>query len=263
MLSAERRNRIIAAVRSAGAVSIAQLSDALGVSVSTLRRDIDLLDRAGLLERTRGGAISRAAASKTFEPEAAVSGGLALAEKRAIGQKAAGLVKPSQTVLFDSGTTTLEAARAVRARAIPCTAITNDLQIAALLSTAPGVDVIVPGGIVRPGTPTVLGSTALDFVARLAVDLLFLGAHAAHDGRLSETSIELAELKRRMIAVSDTRVLLADSGKFERSAFVTFGTAGDLHRVITDEGLTFEALAPLSALMIEVVRVPLPARRVA
>ena len=263
MLSAERRNRIIAAVRSRGAISIVELSDALGVSVSTLRRDIDLLDRAGLLERTRGGAISRAAGSKTFEPEAAVSGGLAPAEKRAIGQKAAGLIKTGQTVLFDSGTTTLEAARAALAGQTRFTAVTNDLQIAALLSAAPGVDVVVPGGMVRTATPTVLGSTALDFISRLAVDLLFLGAHAAHDGRLSDTSIELAQMKRGMIAVSETRVLLADSGKFERSAFATFATARDLHLVITDEGLTPEALTPLAAAQVEVVRVPLPARRVA
>ncbi len=263
MLSAERRNRILAAVRAAGAVSIADLSHSLGVSVSTLRRDIDQLDGAGLLERTRGGAVSRAAGVKTFEPEVAVRSTLALPEKRAIGQKAAGLIQPGQTVLFDSGTTTLEAARTAAARAIRFTAVTNDLAIAALLSAAAGVDVVMPGGSLRSGTPTILGSTAIEFVSRLSVDLLFLGAHAVQEGRLSDTSVELADLKRTMITVAERRVLLADSSKFGRSAFAAFGTAADLHRVITDEGLAPAALAPLTAQDVAVDRMPLPARRVA
>ncbi|MGY6632162.1 MAG: DeoR/GlpR family DNA-binding transcription regulator [Alkalilacustris sp.] len=263
MLSAERRNRILAAVRAEGAVSIADLSQSLGVSVSTLRRDIDLLDGSGLLERTRGGAVSRVAGAKTFEPETAVRSTLALPEKRAIGQKAAELIQPGQTVLFDSGTTTLEAARAAAGRAIRFTAVTNDLTIAGLLSAGVGVDVVVPGGSLRGGTPTILGSSAIEFVGRLSVDLLLLGAHAVQEGRLSDTSIDLADLKRAMIAVAERRVLLADSSKFGRSAFAAFAGAADLHRVITDEGVAPAALAPLRAQAVAVDCVPLPARRVA
>ncbi|PIV80211.1 MAG: DeoR/GlpR transcriptional regulator [Rhodobacteraceae bacterium CG17_big_fil_post_rev_8_21_14_2_50_63_15] len=261
MLVAERHNHIITAVRSKGSASISELADDLEVSVSTLRRDLDFLSDAGLLQRTRGGAVSHVPASKTFEPPASVSGVLASAEKRAIGQYAAQQIKSGQTVLFDSGTTTVEAARAAVALHLQFTAITNDLQIAALLSMEPGIDVIVPGGMVRSGTPTILGSTTQDFMLRLSVDLLMLGAHGAHDGRLSDTSIELANLKRCMITISEIRLLLVDSGKFERCAFAVFGNVSDFDQVITDDALSPEATASMVAQPVKVVRVSTTARR--
>lgn len=261
MLAAERHNRIMVAMRSKGSASITELAGDLGVSVSTLRRDLDFLSDAGLLQRTRGGAVADTPRAKTFEPPAGVSGGLASAEKRAIGQHAAQQIKSGQTVLFDSGTTTLEAARAAVALRLQFTAITNDLNIATLLTHEPGVDVIVPGGMVRSGTPTILGSTTLDFLSRLSVDLLMLGAHGIHDGRLSDTSIELAELKCCMITISETRMLLVDSGKFARSAFATFGNVSDFHQIITDYALSKEATASMTAQSLKVVRVSSTAGR--
>lgn len=262
MLAAERHNRIMVAMRSRGAASITDLAGDLGVSVSTLRRDLDFLSAAGLLQRTRGGAVADIRQAKTFEPPAIVSGGLASAEKRAIGQDAAQQIKSGQIVLFDSGTTTLEAARAAVALRLQFTAITNDLQIAALLTHQSGIDVIVLGGMVRSGTPTILGSATLDFLSRLSVDLLMLGAHAVHDGRLSDTSMELAALKRCMITISETRLLLVDSGKFARCSFATFGDVSDFHQIITDDALSPEARASMSEQSLKVVRLPSASGRV-
>jgi DeoR family transcriptional regulator, aga operon transcriptional repressor len=255
MLAAERRSRIISAVRSNGAVTLADLARSLQTSVSTLRRDVDYLDRTGLVTRTRGGAVARAGRSMTFEPAADVAATLFAAEKRAIGQRAAAHIRNGQTVMFDSGTTTLEAATAALGLGPRFTAVTNDLRIGALLSASPDIEVVVPGGVARPGSPTLLGSATHRFIASLRLDLVLLGTHAAQDLRLADTSVELAQIKHVMIENSQRAILLADSSKFRQQAFVTFAEIDELDLLITDTAIEVETQDALAARGVAVDRV--------
>jgi DeoR family transcriptional regulator, aga operon transcriptional repressor len=247
VLPAKRRALILEAVRREAMVSLKDLSDRLGMSLSTVRRDVDYLAQSGHIERTHGGAMLSATTSPLFEPEAEIGTAVAAAAKEAIGRHAAGMIQPGHCVIFDSGSTTAAAARAAVARRLTFTAFTNDLHIAALLATSPSVTVHVPGGRVRPGSATILGSAAVASVGLLRADLAFVGTHAITPEDLSDTSIELADLKRAIIAAADRAILLVDSSKLFQRAFCSFGSPSAFHLVITDSQIGADDQAALLA----------------
>ncbi len=237
MLSARRRARIIEHLRAEGMASLRDLAQALDISLSTVRRDVDYLHQSGHLQRTRGGVILETGFLRNAEPEPAIASALADAQKRAIGALAATMIRPGQTVIFDSGTTTGAAALAARDRGLSFTAVTNDLHIGAALSTAAGVHTTVTGGYVRAGSPTLIGAAAAGALGRLRADIAFVGAHGVRGGRLWDTSIELAEVKRAILGAAERVVLLADAGKFGADAFCAFGDLRAISLVVTDDGL--------------------------
>ncbi len=258
MLPAKRRALILETVRREAMVSLKDLADSLGMSLSTVRRDVDYLAQSGHLERTHGGAMLSPTSSPVFEPEPEIATAVEAAAKAAIGAHAAAMLHPGQCVIFDSGSTTAAAARAAVARNIPFTAFTNDLQIAALLAASTAVTVHVPGGRVRPGSATILGSAAVAAIGLLRADLAFVGAHAMTPEEVSDTSIELAEIKRAIIAAAGRPVLLVDSSKMFHRAFCGFGAPAQFHRVITDARIDGARQGALAArgVALEIVDAP-------
>jgi len=237
VLPAKRRARIIELLRVEGAASLRDMSETLGISLSTIRRDVEHLCESGHMTRTRGGAVMEAEMLKSFEPAREIASALASAEKRAIGERAAALIQPNQTVIFDSGTTTGAAALSARDRNIPFTVVTNDLHIGTVLSANSAINITVTGGHVRPSSPTLIGAAAALMLGRLRADIAFIGTHAVVGELLWDTSTELAEVKRTILKSADFVVLLADSSKFLCSAFCAFGRLTDVDLVITDDGL--------------------------
>jgi len=239
LMAAQRRQRIIDFLQRHGAVTTGQLEQALGASLSTLRRDLDALAAEGVVDRTHGGALLRQQAPvySTFEPETEAAAELSPREKAAIGQAAAQLLVPRQSVIFDSGTTVLEAARAAVRRGIPLTAVTNDLAIAQVLGQSSLIQVHVLGGVLRPGSPTVIGQPLIEQAASLRAELLFMGTHAVTQGVMSETSAEVAAVKQALMRAANHRCLLVDSSKFRPRAFMQVGLLRDIEEVITDSGL--------------------------
>jgi DeoR/GlpR family transcriptional regulator of sugar metabolism len=258
MLPAKRRALILEAVRREAMVSLKDLSDRLGMSLSTVRRDVDYLAQSGHLERTHGGAMLSPTTSPVFEPEPEIASEVEAAAKAAIGRHAAGMIRPGHCVIFDSGSTTAAAARAAASQGIAFTAFTNDLKIAVVLAASPAVTVHVPGGRVRPGSSTILGSAAVAAVGLLRADIAFVGTHAMTPEDLSDTSIELAELKRAIMAGADRAVLLADSSKMFQRAFCSFGSPSDCHVVVTDSRITPDRKAALVARGVPLVLADVP-----
>lgn len=240
LLPAQRRDRIVQFLQRHGAVTLQQLAQALDASVSTLRRDLDGLEAEGVLDRTHGGAILRQQHYGTFEPDASAAAELSPREKRAIGVAAAAALLPGQSVLFDSGSTVLEAARAALERRMPLVAATNDLAIGQLLASSPQVRVHVLGGQVRAGSNTLVGEAVLLGAAALQADVLLLGAHAVTGDVLSETDADVAAVKRAFLRASTSHRLLVDSAKFRPRAFLQFCALKDIHQLITDSGLPEE-----------------------
>lgn len=252
MLPAKRRAKILEVLRREKMASIKDLSDVLGISVSTVRRDVEYLAESGHLSRTHGGAMVQDTHFTTFEPEPEIATAMEGAAKTAIGRRAAELILPGQTVIFDSGTTTMAAAKAARARGIGFTAFTNDLGIATVLSGNPAIQTHISAGYVRPGTGTLLGAAAVQSVGRLRADLAFIGTHAMTVDDVSDTSIELAEIKRAIISATDKAILLVDSSKMDHRAFCAFGRTSELALIITDS-----RIAPVGRAAFEARGLPL------
>lgn len=252
LLPAQRRQRIIEFLRRHGAVTLAQLEQALGVSVSTLRRDLDTLAERGEIDRTHGGALLRHQDYSTFEPDRHAASALAASEKAAIGRTAAEQLQPRQSVIFDSGSTVLEAARAVVARGIALTAVTNDLAIAQILGASAQIQVHVLGGVLRPGSPTLVGDALMQSARLIQADVLLCGAHALTDGLISETSAEVAAAKRALIRAASVRRLLVDAGKFRPRAFMQVAPMGEFDEVITAGEVPADEVERLEGLGVKV-----------
>lgn len=255
LIPAARQARLREYVHAHGAAAIPEMARALGVSESTIRRDLDDLAAQGAIHRAHGGAVALAGPRTTFEPESGVAAQVAVAEKRAIGAAAAAMLEEGQSVVFDSSSTVLEAARATVRRGLTITAVTNDLAIAAVLGAAGRIKVIVGGGTLRPGSNTLLGDPGVALMRELSVDVALLGAHAIGDGRTSDSSIELAAAKRAFAAAAQKVIVLADSGKFGPAAFCTVIELGKGHTVVTDRAIPPQVRVALQRRGIVVVAV--------
>jgi DeoR/GlpR family transcriptional regulator of sugar metabolism len=256
IIPAKRRAMILDWLREHGATSIHELAVSIGASVSTIRRDLDQLTEAGYLERTFGGALLSTAPLATFEMEPSIVAEFALTQKRAIGAEAAKRLKNRESVIFDGSTTVLEAARSAARRGLQLTAVTNGLDIAQALATAPGVTVMVPGGTVRSGFPTLVGDPGKGFFASVHADICFLGIHAISGNLLTEASLEGAAIKQAMIKASRRCILLADGSKFQMPALFTVCDLSAFEEFITDDGVGEEQVAALRALNVNVTIVP-------
>ena len=252
IIPAKRRAMILERLRRDGAASILELADEIGASASTIRRDLEQLTEGGYLERTHGGALFVPPLQATFEHEPSLNAQLQHRQKRAIGVLAAQRINPRESVIFDTGSTVLEAVRAATERQLPLTAVTNSLETASLCSASPSWRVIVPGGTVRAGSQMMVGEPGLSFFGTIHADLCLVGAYAITGRILTDASLEVAALKRAMIGSARRSILLIDSTKFRAPSFSAFCDIEAISEVITDDGADAEQLAALRALNVKV-----------
>ncbi|WP_254018605.1 DeoR/GlpR family DNA-binding transcription regulator [Mesorhizobium escarrei] len=245
LVPAKRRALILEHLRVNGAASIQELADTIGGSQSTVRRDLEHLVEKGYLERTHGGAHLLQPMRATFERETSVNAQLQHAEKAAIGQEAALRLSARDSVIFDSSSTVMEAVRAAAERDLPLTVVTNSLEIADFAADIKSWRIILPGGTVRPGYRHLAGEPGESFIKTLHADLCMTGASAVTGTLLTETSLEVASLKRAMISSARKTILLVDSSKFTAPGFCTLSDISEIDEVITDEGISQDALLSL------------------
>jgi DeoR family transcriptional regulator of aga operon len=237
MIAAQRRALILDHFRRNGAESIVALAETVGVSPSTIRRDLDFLTEGGYIMRSHGGAMLSEGLRTTFEPQREIGSQIGHAAKAAIGARAVELLEPGQSVIFDSSSTVLEAAKAAVAQKLRLTACTNDIGTAAVLAESDALQLVVLGGTNRFGSLTMIGDPGLLFLERIHADIAFIGIHSLYGGRLSDTSIDLAAMKRRMIASAARVIVLADSSKFRHPAFCDVVPLSDIDAIVTDSDL--------------------------
>lgn len=252
LIPAARHARLLEVLRVRRAASITELAELLGGSASTVRRDLAYLAERGALVRSFGGAALNDATASTFEPDPEIAEYLERSEKQVIGHLAAGLIGPDQSVIFDSSSTVLEAARAFVERGVPATAVTNDLGIARVLGAARDARVVVLGGTLRPRSGTLVGDHAETLLRDLHVDLALLGTHAITGDVLTETSLDVARVKRAMIGAARRTIVLADHTKFREPAFATICRAREISGVITTRKADRSALAQLAEAGVDV-----------
>jgi DeoR family transcriptional regulator of aga operon len=255
LLTEERRRTILDIVNRQGNALISELSRKFGVSAVTIRADINALCQRDLLVRSHGGAIRRAEVA--LDAPLDVKAGLHHDEKVRIGRAAASLVREGEIILLDSGTTTLEAARALAQRGLArLTVVTHSLNIAWELSSSPRISVIVVGGVLRQISRSFVGPQAQKMIADLNVDHFFLAVDGLEpDLGPSTPDVLEAELNATMIGIARQVTVLTDSSKIGRRSLSRIAPIESIHRIITDSGVRPEDRAIFEAKGIEVIAV--------
>jgi DeoR/GlpR family transcriptional regulator of sugar metabolism len=207
----DRRTLILDNLRATGRASVPDLAAALGVTPSTIRRDLDRLARDGRVVRTYGGAslADRIPPATEADPAGAA--------KAAIAAAAATLVPDGATIAIGSGSTALAFARELAARRTTLTVITNALDVANALLDHEGIELIVLGGVVRPRMHSMLGHLAELATGELRADMLVIGIGAINpDQGLMNDSVPEILTDRALRRMARTCVVLADATKFTR-----------------------------------------------
>ncbi|NQT23810.1 DeoR/GlpR transcriptional regulator [candidate division KSB1 bacterium] len=231
----DRRSKIIAQLDATGRVGVQELSDLFKVSSVTIRNDLTFLENKNLLYRTRGGAIK----------QTKVAIDLALSEKakknsemkKRIGVKAASFIQDGDTIILDSGTTTMEIAKQLK-QFKNLVVITHALNIASELAGSDGIDIIMPGGMLREKSFSLVGPMAEKNLKEYYCDRLFL----AVDGfdtkyGISTPCVSEAQLNRVMAEIAREVIVVADSSKFGKRSFAHILPVSKIDKVITDDGL--------------------------
>ncbi len=230
-----RQQAILEQLRSGRELSVEELAQQFQVSLVTIRRDLDALARQGPITRTHGGALlSRAGVIEFSFRERAQE---CIEQKRAIARHMAGVVRPGMTVVLDTGTTTLEVARAI-AGTPRISVITSSLAIASALQAHDNLELILLGGRVRKESPDLAGSLTEDNLRLFRPGLAILGADAVDKAGTYTSDLGVAAISRAMIDGAGETWLVVDSSKFSRRALVQFADWRKFDHVVTDTGLT-------------------------
>jgi len=249
----ERRNKIIDKLESDNQVLVSELSNEFNVSEVTIRNDLAYLEEKGIMHRTHGGGIK--------QRKVALEYGLTekqkqnLPQKKRIGAKAVELIQENETIILDSGSTTMEIAKNLSIFK-NLTVITNALNIISQIKEYPNIHLIVPGGILKPQSVALYGTPAEDAFKNYYCDKFFMGTDAIDFTHgLSTPTIEEAHLNKIMIQISKEVILVADSSKFNKRNFVFIAPVNILHTIITDKDLPQESKSAYENIGIKVILV--------
>lgn len=234
MLIFERQHRVLEILREQKTADLEMLAQTLEVSSSTVRRDLDALEKQGLIERTHGGAVYRGARRHPVAFSERMN--VQVEAKKLIGKAAAALVEPHMTLLLDGGSTVYLAAEQITAR--PLQVVTNSLTIAQLFANDEQVDLIVIGGAHYPRTGVLVGPIATHGLTGLHADLLLLSLAGIFDDEAYNLNLEQAEVEKVMIRQAARAVMLMDSTKFGRKSLARVCGLDEVERIITDSAIS-------------------------
>ena len=252
MYAEERQQEIVRLARAEGRVDVASLADTLHVTAETIRRDLTMLERAGVLRRVHGGAIPVERIG--FEPALATRDSVLIDEKERIAKAALAEVPDEGAIILDAGTTTARLAQALPVDR-ELTVVVNSPVIAALLGVRPNLNVLLLGGRLRGRTLATVDDWALRPLADMYVDVAFLGTNGLSVERgLTTPDPAEAAVKRAMINSARRAVVLADHTKIGNDYLARFGTLADLDLLITDAGLDDDLVTEVEAAGLRVVR---------
>lgn len=250
LLAAERRLELIALAKEVGKVDALNAAERFGVAVETIRRDLDLLQRQGIMRRVHGGGILIDRIQSELSVEIRRSQNHEI--KQRIAEVAANYMPKSGTIIVDAGTTTELLAPYLRNRR-ELTVVTNSLNLSLAIGES-ATNVILLGGRIRPVTLSAVGTHALNMVSSLHASVCFIGTNGI-DSRVGFTTpdIDEAEVKRIMILNSQESIVLADHTKFSQIYTSSFATNIEVDRIITDVGAPLDQVEALRSSEVEVV----------
>ena len=227
----ERRDEILKILGDREYVTVEEFSRLLSVSAVTIRTDLTSLEESGLLMRTHGGAMK-----SSMKGEARLISNTMIEnemEKKAIAEKAASLIKPGNTIIIDSGSTTIHLIEHLKGKNI--TVVTNNLLVLEKLKSEDDIKIIALGGSLRRESMGTVGPLAEMAIKALNVDIYFMGAAAYNRSSITSSDISESSLKRDMMDAADKVVFLADSSKFGKRAFSNICSWHDVDTFISDK----------------------------
>lgn len=252
---AERHRKIVEIVQDEGQITIQDICKHFSVSDMTARRDLNALDRKGLLRRIHGGAV--ASLGRSYEPPLQTRQAKNLASKQAIGLKAAELIYNGESIAIDVGSTTMEIVPGL-AHKRNLTIITNSMPIANLVMNSlfleSNIRLIVSGGIVRPREFSLVGHIPQQIYQEFHVDKAFIGiAGVSIKDGLTEYNIEDALIKRALLQSAREKIILADSSKFGVTTLTAVAGLEEIDKIVTDQNAPQEMIEEIQKLGVEVI----------
>jgi DeoR/GlpR family transcriptional regulator of sugar metabolism len=230
-----RHQRILDQLRLQREVTVQELTGLLNVSPMTVRRDLEYLERQRALTRTHGGAVfSKPAVIEFAFLERAQD---QTTEKQAIARRIAKAVEPGMSVVLDTGTTTLEVARAI-AGISRLRVLTTSLAIASVLYAYNNIELVLLGGSVRHDSPDLAGPLTEDNLRHFRTEMAVIGADALDQDGLYTSDLGIARISSAMIECAQESWLAADSSKFTRRSFVKFAEWSHITHLVTDSGIS-------------------------
>jgi DeoR family transcriptional regulator, fructose operon transcriptional repressor len=232
MISAERRKQILELVEKRSSISVGEMCELLDVSEMTIRRDLSMLSNQGLLQRVHGGAVSRR--GRSYEPPYMMRSSINVNEKRAIGEIAGSLVMDGDSLALDYGSTVLEMAKALIGKR-NLTVLTASLAVANILADAPGIRLILSGGILRPEEGSLIGHIAERTFQEFRIDKAFIGIGGISvENGLTEYNLEDTLVKRNLINNAEQIIVLTDSSKLGKTRFSFVAPLSVVDILVTD-----------------------------
>lgn len=248
----ERRSKILHLLNENGQVFVQELSEEFNVSEVTIRKDLDLFESRKLLIRSRGGAMKYESSVGT-DYQITDKDKINYADKVNIGKRAATLVQDGDTIIIDSGTTTLEVAKNLN-RDYNINIITNAINIVNQLLQFNNINIIVPGGSIRKNSHSLIGPLAEKSLANFYVDKVFIGVDGFNVSQGAFTpNIEEASLNQRMIEIAKEVILVTDSSKFNRKSLAFICPPNKIDIIVTDNKIDKEVERQLIEIGIKVI----------
>ena len=254
MQTHDRRTKMIDLVRIRGFAPLEELVRELGVSESTVRRDLDALQRQGAAKRTHGGAVYSGGLSTATDSNERQPANWAA--KRAIAARTVEVIADGETVLLDGGTTTYEVARLLVGRSLQV--VTNSLPVANLFASQSRSDLVLLGGYVSPRTGVCLGPYANELLGRLHVTTTVLSAAGITADGLFNAHLLLAETEQAMLRAAGRVIVVADSSKFGSKSLTLVSGLDAIAQLVCDAGLLDSWREIVLAAGVELLIAPLP-----
>jgi DeoR family transcriptional regulator, aga operon transcriptional repressor len=246
----DRHQHILTKLKKEGSVSVVDLCNDLNVSSVTIRKDLKMLEDKELLFRTHGGGTlaNPYTVDRPVNEKAMMQSG----EKSGIGEMAAKLIEPNDCILIASGTTVWSLAKNLRPKG-NLTVVTAALNVALELIHHQGIEVIQLPGIIRKTSSSVTGNYAESMLRDFSFSKLFLGVDGIDaEFGLTTTNMMEAQLNKKMIAVAQKTIVLADSSKFGKRGFGRICGLEDIEQIITDNKISEHMVDTLKGMGIEV-----------
>jgi DeoR family transcriptional regulator, fructose operon transcriptional repressor len=245
----ERQHRIGAYLQKVEFASLEEISQQVGVSLSTVRRDLTLLEAGGSVQRTHGGA--RVVTPRSDEFTFSARDTHQLVEKEAIGRACAELIQPNQSVILDAGTTVYHVARYLESKTPQV--ITNSLPVANLFASANRLEVVVTGGVIYPRLGVLVGPLAVEPFKKIHADVAIMSAGGLSLEGITNSHGLLIDIQRAMINAAQKVIFCFDHTKFGRKSVLPLCELDCIDGIVTDSAAPADLVEALRARGLEVI----------